>query len=122
MNWMTTPYLNDLQRFLDLAGLRQSLIASNIANVDTPRYHTLDFNFQDALAEAEATPAGEAFTPDVQEVAGLMQRPDGNNVSVDREAMALAQTQLQYRVGISLLTSELHRIQSAINSGNGGMP
>lgn len=122
MSWMTTPYLNDLQRFLDLAGLRQSLIASNIANVDTPRYHTLDFNFQDALAEAEATSAGEAFTPDVQEVAGLMQRPDGNNVSVDREAMALAQTQLQFRVGISLLTSELHRIQSAINSGNGGTP
>ena len=56
-------------------------------------------------------------SPHVQEVKGLIERPDGNNVSLDRETMALAQVQLQYRAGVELLRNEIHMVQSAINEG-----
>jgi flagellar basal-body rod protein FlgB len=53
----------------------------------------------------------------VQEVKGLIERPDGNNVSLERETMALAQVQLQYHAGVELLRNEIHMVQSAINEG-----
>ncbi len=43
-----------------------------------------------------------------------MSRPDGNNVSMDREAMNMAQTQLQFRTGIELLKHEFSRMSDAI--------
>jgi len=46
-----------------------------------------------------------------------MERPDGNNVSVERESLLLAQTQLQFRTGVELLRSEFRRLQMAINEG-----
>lgn len=107
-----------LERYLDLAAFRQGLVASNIANIDTPGYRTRDINFGTELQRAVATPAPVA--PDVKQADGLIERPDGNNVSLDREGMLLAQTQLQFRVGVQLLRSEFKRVLTAINEGRQG--
>jgi len=56
-------------------------------------------------------------SPHVQEVKGLIERPDGNNVSLERETMALAQVQLQYHAGVELLRNEIRMVQTAINEG-----
>ena len=48
---------------------------------------------------------------------GLLERPDGNNVSLERESLLLAETQMRYNLGIQLLKDEFHRISQAINSG-----
>lgn len=117
MNWMASPYLQDLRHFLDLTTYRQSLIAGNIANIDTPNYQAVDFNFQAAMQQAEQALPGQPVAPEVTPIPGLPRRPDGNDVSMDQEALALAHTELQYRMGVSLLTSELKRIQEAINGG-----
>jgi flagellar basal-body rod protein FlgB len=53
----------------------------------------------------------------VHSVPGLIARPDGNDVSVDRETLLLAETQLQFRMGIQLLRSEYRRTLLAINEG-----
>ena len=45
----TTPIMQLLQGYLKVTSDRQQLIASNIANVDTPGYHTKDINFQTAM-------------------------------------------------------------------------
>ena len=45
---------------------------------------------------------------------GLISRPDGNNVSLDREGMQLAKSQLEFRTGIALLRTENSRMMSAI--------
>jgi flagellar basal-body rod protein FlgB len=58
-----------------------------------------------------------ATTPAVRRVPGLIARPDGNDVSVDRETMALAETQLQFRMGVEMLRSEFRRTLMAINEG-----
>ena len=61
----------------------------------------------------EATPAA----PRVTEIAGLTERPDGNNVNIDREGLALGQVQLQFQTGVALMKSELHRLNQAIHEG-----
>jgi len=53
----------------------------------------------------------------VRPVEGLIERPDGNNVSLDREGLLLAQTQLQYKAAIELIRAEFRRMLGAINDG-----
>ena len=51
-----------------------------------------------------------------QDVDGLVARPDGNNVSMDREGMQLAKSQLQFRMGLQLLKHEFADVMSAIHA------
>lgn len=107
--------LSQLESYLSLTNQRETVIASNIANVDTPGYRTKDVDFQHELARAMAAPDGTAAHPAVRDVSGLLERPDGNNVDIDREAMKLSEVQLQYQMGSQLLKSEFHQIITAIN-------
>ena len=97
---------------------RQNVIANNIANVDTPGYHTKDVNFKQALSLASYQNDGPEFPTTVSDVRGLLERPDGNNVDLDRESMLLAQAQLQYQMGVQLVKSNFHQLLSAINGGS----
>jgi flagellar basal-body rod protein FlgB len=114
---VTTPLSNALTRYLDLTAEQMKATAENMANVDTPGYKTKGFDFEqefsrqinlrDAPGQAEA---GE------QEVGGLISRPDGNNVSMDREGMQLAKAQLQFKLGVQLLKNEYSTVMSAIHA------
>jgi flagellar basal-body rod protein FlgB len=117
MNWIETPTMQRLEHYLDLVTFRHELVSSNLANVDTPGYRTQDIEFENEVRRAEQRLEGALVSPHVQEVKGLIERPDGNNVSLERETMALAQVQLQYRAGVELLRNEIHTLQSAINEG-----
>jgi flagellar basal-body rod protein FlgB len=105
-----------LERFLDLLVFRHGLVAGNIANIDTPGYRTRDIDFRGELRRALATEPGTT-TPWVREAPGLIERPDGNNVSIDRETLLLADTQLQFQIGVQLLRAEFRRLMTAINEG-----
>jgi flagellar basal-body rod protein FlgB len=52
------------------------------------------------------------------DVPGLPERPDGNNVNIDRESILLSQTQLQFELGVQLVKNEFHTLYSAIKDGN----
>jgi flagellar basal-body rod protein FlgB len=107
-----------LQGYLKVTSDRQQLVASNIANVDTPGYHTKDINFQSAMQQAMNEGGDVNLVPASNEVDGLPERPDGNNVNIDRESMLLGETQLQYQMGVQLIKSEFHRLLTAIKEGN----
>jgi flagellar basal-body rod protein FlgB len=120
---LDTTQIEAESRFIDLLSFRNQLISSNMANIDTPGYRTLDINFRGELERAQTeSDDGElnyaSFTPIVQQVRGLMERPDGNNVSLDRESLLLADVQLRYNTAIQLLRAEFHRLSSAINEGS----
>ena len=117
-NMATTPILQLLQGYLKVTTDRQQLVASNMANVDTPGYHTQDINFQVEMQRAMDEKSNVSMVPVSQEVEGLPERPDGNNVNVDRESLLLAQTQLQYQMGVQLIKAEFHRLLTAIKDGN----
>lgn len=114
----TTPLMQLIHAYLRVNSDRQQLIASNIANVDTPGYHTQDINFQAAMQQAMNEGSGVQMMPATNEVEGLPERPDGNNVNIDREGLLLGQTQLQYQMGVQLIKSEFHRLLTAIKEGN----
>ena len=116
MSLIDTAQINALTRFLDTTAQRQSLVTTNLANIDTPGYHTKDVDFRSVLNRVSGMIETSSQAP-VREVEGLMERPDGNNVSVERESLLLAQTQLQFRTGVELLRSEFRRLQMAINEG-----
>jgi flagellar basal-body rod protein FlgB len=122
MNWTETAAMGQIARYLDLVTYRQKLVVGNIANVDTPHYHTRDIDFQNELRRAglsaEGGPAA-GMPPRVQEATGLLERPDGNNVNIDRESMLLAETQLEFRIGVQLLRGEFQRLMNAIKEGSG---
>jgi len=117
MNWIESPSLERVEHYLGLVTFRHQLISSNLANADTPGYRTQDIDFASEMQRAEQRLQGSAPSPRAKEVRGLIERPDGNNVSLDRETLALAQVQLQYRTGVELLRNEIHTILSAINEG-----
>ena len=120
-----TPLLPTLETYLKLTASREQAISANMANVDTPGYHTNDINFEAELAKAlnpalSQTAYGAEtaqLSPVAKEVPGLLERPDGNNVNLDREGLMMSETQLQYQIGISLIKREFHGLLSAINGG-----
>jgi len=88
------------------------VVASNIANADTPGYQTKDVDFD---SELQSQMSGSK--PSVIEVSGLKNKNDGNNVDVDREARLLAENALRFSVASNLAHSELGTIRTAIEEG-----
>ena len=125
-----TSMTEALGRFLDVDVARYKLITVNLANIDTPGYHTRDLDFRAELQRAAAEDSGieeggmeegglssASFSPVSRPVRGLMERPDGNNVSVERESLLLAEAQMKFNLGVQLLKDQFHLISAAINSG-----
>lgn len=145
-----TPMMAALSQFLDVDVARNKLITANIANIDTPGFRTHDLDFRAELRRARRLERGQdfgtemgagmetgndggifsyasavtytpaAYVPVVRRVRGLLERPDGNNVNVERESLLLAEGQMKFNLGIQLLKDEFHTISQAINSGGGG--
>jgi len=116
MNLIDTPLMTRLNQFLDATAYRGGVIADNIANIDTPGYHARDLDFRSQLTSLMSG-GTQSSKPRVTEVAGLTERPDGNNVNMDREGLALGQVQLQFQAGVALMKSEIHRLNQAIHEG-----
>ena len=114
----TNPLLQVLQGYLRATTERQQLITSNMANIDTPGYHTRDLNFEQALQRAEGGAQGMQLSPVVEEVQGLPERADGNDVNIDRESMLLSETQIQYQLGVQLLKGQFQQVLTAIKDSN----
>jgi flagellar basal-body rod protein FlgB len=115
---ITTPIADAVGRYLDLSSLELKLTAQNMANVDTPGYRTTGFDFATEMNRSlqQLSPgSGDMPTPTVGPVDGLLERPDGNNVSMDREGLKMAEAQLQFRTGIELLRHEFTRVLDAIH-------
>jgi flagellar basal-body rod protein FlgB len=120
------PIQSMVESYLKLAASREQLISANMANVDTPGYHTRDLDFQRELSRAISAPLMQTgdgngtlqLLPVIRQVPGLMERPDGNNVSLDREGLLMAETQLQYELGIQLVKNKFHQQLNAINGGS----
>jgi flagellar basal-body rod protein FlgB len=114
---VTTGLSDALERYLDLTSAQLKLTAGNMANVDTPGYQTKGFDFEQEM-NRELNANGERSPEEAQvvNVDGLVARPDGNNVSMDREGMQLAKSQLQFRLGVELLRHEFAGVMSAIHA------
>ena len=110
---MLDALTSNLERYMDLLSARQKLVASNVANADTPGYKTQDIDFQ---FEFMSLVNGEQ--PQTVQAPGLKEKPDGNNVDLDREARLLAENAMRFNVASTLLRSKIKTIQQAIQGGS----
>lgn len=122
-------------RALDVAWARNSEIANNIANVDTPGYKRKDVVFEEYLKEAiEAKrirgyrtnarhiPIGASSPKDVkirvvQDNSTLSMRLDGNNVDIDTEAALAAENSIYYNTIAQKLSGDFRKLRTVINEG-----
>jgi flagellar basal-body rod protein FlgB len=104
----------NFERYMTLLSERQKLVASNIANVDTPGFHTKDLDFHTALDQAM-----DGGSPTVVEPENLATKSDGNNVDLDREARLLAENALRFQIATNFARGELADIKLALQDGKG---
>ena len=131
-----TTYLFDkvgvgnVQRFLNLAGLRQKLISGNVANVSTPGYESKDFDFDGELKSitsksthlngvtthsthmslgrhADRAPRIESEKTTAGEI---------NSVDIDKEVPKLAKNELMYTIGARILRNKFDGLRKVITS------
>jgi flagellar basal-body rod protein FlgB len=113
-----TQLSDQVARYLDLSAAQIKLTATNMANVDTPGYRAMGMDFEAEMKQAmrdvdnDAEPEKVSINP----VQGLIARPDGNDVSMDRESLSLAEAQLKFKTGVSLLHVEYQRVMDAIHA------
>lgn len=134
--------LDDYLRFnetaLSLRSQRQTVLASNIANADTPNYKARDIDFTAALSSAMAKNAAPAplkataakHFPVPQQDAGTLAdgtalqyrgvvqgAVDGNTVDMDVERNAFADNALRYEAGVQFINSQIKGLLAAIQGG-----
>lgn len=116
-----TQLSDQIARFLDLTAAEAKLTAANMANVDTPGYRTVGMDFEAEMRGAidDVDHGRGPHKVRVTDVDGLISRPDGNNVSVDRESLNLAEAQLRFRTGVALLRQQNQRVMDAIHADSG---
>ncbi len=123
-----------LQKSLDLRTQKQEVIASNIANAETPGYAARKISFEDNLRKAISKPelAGQKHNPKhfsigtggISTVEGKVTKElstsslgDRNTVSVDDEMFDLAENQLLYEASSQILKKKFSMLKFAVSDG-----
>ncbi|HMF77663.1 MAG TPA: flagellar basal body protein [Bryobacteraceae bacterium] len=110
---------SQLDHYMTLLSVSQKLVASNIANADTPGYKTKGLDFASELRQAQAAQSNAA--PAISDIPGLRVKEDGNNVDLDREARLLSENGLRFSVASNLVRTQLKCIRSAIQGSATGV-
>jgi flagellar basal-body rod protein FlgB len=132
MNFLFDPTVRMLEKSANFRMARQEVVASNLANADTPGYVAKDVPFEAYLAQAASPaeggvapaatnprhfgsmPGAHALPPPVEEE-GDPSRVDGNNVVLEKEMTKMAENTVGYLTEITLVSRKLRMIRSAID-------
>ncbi|MDX9884913.1 flagellar basal body rod protein FlgB [Thauera sp.] len=131
MNTLFDRQIQFHQTALSLQAHRQQLIASNIANADTPNYKAKDVDFRAVLQGAlKASNSGVPLAttqsghiqgggaPTLEALTGyrseLQSAVDGNTVNMDVERAAFAENALRYEASVTFINGMLRSMNTAI--------
>ena len=125
-----------LEQVVNFSQARQNVLASNIANLDTPGYRTRDLSpelfqkrLRDALVQRDRHPervagldgalAGassrrNSLSDAGKNLAGIL-RHDDSNVAVEQQVAAAAKNQLQHNLAVTIMSSQFRLLQTAIS-------
>lgn len=131
MSMKLDAYLGVHAQALKLRSQRTEVLASNLANADTPGYRARDVDFKAALAEAGSPnggvhlattskghigtsgPVGNA-SPELKYRVPLAPAIDGNTVDAQLEQAAFAENTVRYQATLSFLSSKFRGLLTAI--------
>jgi flagellar basal-body rod protein FlgB len=114
MNLFDTTDLG-LQAAIRGSSLRETALAQNVANANTPGYQRKDVDFESSLRAAMVDgqdPDTLQFSVETDPSAPM--QPDGNSVDIDTESARLAENGLQYESLVTVEKGRLDILQSAI--------
>jgi len=107
-----------LAKALELRTENQTVIASNIANADTPGFQAQELDFEKAMSKALGSGRDvENVEGDIHTQVNNVVREDGNTVDRDAEMVSLAQNQLLYDAAADLVKKKLALLKYSINDG-----
>ena len=105
-------------RLMSASSQRARVIASNIANENTPGYRRKVLEFEGLLGDALESGGDVArIQPRVEEDAVTPARADGNNVVMELELNASRQNRLLYETYASILQTQFELVRAGIESG-----
>ena len=121
-----------LEQVVNFAQTRHTVLAGNIANLDTPGYKVRDLSvddFQERLQTAirrrrdppvwrsPGEPGGrdDANLAEVSKETQTILYHDNSNVGIEHQVTEMVKNQLQHNLALSLLTSQLRLLQTAIS-------
>lgn len=119
------PELMPLARGLDATALRHKILAGNLANADTPGYVRYDVKFEELLRErlgtANVAPgpfrnAIAAINPIIAQDRTGEFSPNGNNVTLEKEASQISRNEILYNMYAEILSLKIGQIRHAISS------
>lgn len=116
------------ERALMVRAKRAEILASNLANADTPNYKSRDFDFRATLSQVENQQASRVATTHVHHISTI-EKPvtaeslyrvpeqtslDGNTVDSRIEQTEFAENAIQYQVSLALLNKRIQGLRGAI--------
>lgn len=126
-----TSGLNFQSKALLLRSQRQQVLASNIANADTPGYVARDFDFAKALQTAARGASGAAvgttdarhlrlgqagpLNPELGYAVQTQPSQDGNSVDLDRERANFVDNSIRYESTLRFINGHVKTMLSAIS-------
>lgn len=105
-----------LERAISGASMRQSALASNLANANTPGYQRVDVDFHGALSAAMGDRGRLehlSFAPRRDLSAGVV-RADGSTVDVDSESAKLAANALEHSAAVTVAGARIQILKTAM--------
>ena len=120
-----------MKKSLNFMSTRQTMISSNISNVDTPGFKASDIDFQAQLRSSMGSKASlnlrstneKHFGPSNFDIMDLEAEPfeedaaaksNGNNVDIDNEMAKMAENQILYNATIQLMMKRGATVRSAV--------
>lgn len=115
-------------RALEVASRRLNILATNLANADTPNYKARDIDFRAAMSQADqgvqiqATQPGHAGQSGARNIKLMYRVPhqpsaDGNTVDAQRETTAIAETNVRYQAALTFVNARIRGLRLAITGG-----
>lgn len=116
---------------LQVQSRRMELIASNLANTDTPNYKARDIDFRQVLSRATNTSESEMITTDGMHInttdtqksvdtayrTPMQPSLDGNTVDANVEKTALAEASMRYESTLTFLSRKIEGLRAAMRIG-----
>ncbi len=114
-------HINRLDRSMDRATQRQSMLMENLANVNTPNYKRKDMDFNIALQDEIARQNGVDRSQlargggSVGNASSL--RSDKNNVDLEFEVLSITETEQRYDLLTDMTGKYFQGLKNAIREG-----
>jgi flagellar basal-body rod protein FlgB len=124
-----------LQEVVNFSQARHTVLAGNIANMDTPGYKVRDLSvedFQSRLQQAieiqhQPPSSSEGLSPgeiglqggepmaEVAKNAKTIMHHDQNNVGIEHQVTEMVKNQMQHNMALSIMVQQFHLLQTAIS-------